>query len=88
MILIIAVVCFSWFFLRHSSPHNIPKRAKLVRNKHINDSLLFYKDVENMENTNYYKKRKNHINMEQENENEIRSDIEKKITENIMRKYD
>lgn len=88
VILIIAVICFSWLFFKHNSPHSIPRRAKLVWNEYINYDLLFYKDVENMENTNYYKKRKNYINMEQENENEIRSDIEKKITENVMRKYD
>lgn len=88
MIIIITAVCFSWFFLKHNFPQDIPKRAKLVRNKYDNANLLFYKDVEKMGDTNYYKKRKNYINMEQENENEIRSDIEKKITDNVMRKYD
>ena len=61
VILIIAVICFSWLFFKHNSPHSIPRRAKLVWNEHINYDLLFYKDVENMENTNYYKKRKNYI---------------------------
>lgn len=37
---------------------------------------------------NYYKQRKNYINMEQENENEIRCDIENKIVNNVMRKHE
>lgn len=38
--------------------------------------------------TNYYRTPKDYINMEQENEREIRSDIEKKILNNLMRKHD
>lgn len=41
-----------------------------------------------MYETNYYKTPKNYINMEQESEREIRCDIEKKITNNLMRKHD
>ena len=36
----------------------------------------------------YYKIRKNYLNMEQENENEVRSDIDAKILNNVMRKHD
>ncbi len=41
-----------------------------------------------MSEDNYYKIRKNYLNMEQENENLVRSDIEEKIVNNVMRKHD
>ena len=41
-----------------------------------------------MQKENYYKTRKNYLNMEQENENEVRSDIDIKITNNVMRKHE
>ncbi len=41
-----------------------------------------------MQNFNYNKQRKNYFNLEQENENEIRTDIDKKITNNMFIKHD
>ena len=41
-----------------------------------------------MGNKKYYRIQKNYLNMEEENENEIRCDTERKIKDNIMRKYD
>ncbi|MEA4962446.1 hypothetical protein [Lutispora sp.] len=41
-----------------------------------------------MKQNNYYRVNKAFLNMEQEGENEIRSDIEEKISANIMKKHD
>ena len=41
-----------------------------------------------MKENNYYRVNKMFLNMEQEGENEIRSDIEEKISRNIMQKHD
>jgi len=41
-----------------------------------------------MKQKDYYRINKNFLNMEQEGENEIRSDIEDKINRNIMQKHD
>ena len=41
-----------------------------------------------MKKDDYYKINKNFLNMEQEGENEIRSDIEEKISKNMMHKHD
>lgn len=41
-----------------------------------------------MKQNNYYRANKAFLNMEQEGENEIRSDIEDKININIMQKHD
>jgi len=41
-----------------------------------------------MKQKDYYRINKSFLNMEQEGENEIRSDIEDKINRNIMMKHD
>lgn len=41
-----------------------------------------------MKKDDYYRINKNFLNMEQEGENEIRSDIEEKINKNMMHKHD
>lgn len=41
-----------------------------------------------MKQNDYYRINKNYLNMEQEGENEIRSNIEEKISKNIMLKHD
>lgn len=41
-----------------------------------------------MKQNDYYRVNKIFLNMEQEGENEIRSDLEEKISRNIMQKHD
>lgn len=41
-----------------------------------------------MKKGDYYRINKNFLNMEQEGENEIRTDIEEKINKNMMHKHD
>ena len=82
------LVYFSWILNKSKSLDHVPEKANLVLNCGTTIQQFASVRVIQMCETNYYKTPKNYINMEQENEREIRCDIEKKITNNLMRKHD
>ena len=85
IIIIIAMVAYlSWAMSKTKPLDHIPEKAKLVMANSKNNLT----GVNHMKSNDYYRVNKNFLNMEQEGETEIRSDIEEKISRNIFQKHD